>query len=74
MSRELEIGWFGKLPSSGDFGFRRLPRSLLDDLDDWLRLGLTELRGSMPHDWKEVFTSGPHGTAPFQHASPAGIH
>ncbi|MEO8345030.1 MAG: type VI secretion system-associated protein TagF [Betaproteobacteria bacterium] len=59
MTKELEIGWFGKLPSSGDFGFRRLPRALLDDLDDWLRLGLTELRGSMPHDWKEVFTSAP---------------
>jgi type VI secretion system protein ImpM len=58
MSNELAIGWFGKLPSSGDFVFRRLPRSLLDDLDTWARHGLAELRGSMS-DWKQAFASAP---------------
>jgi type VI secretion system protein ImpM len=59
MSEELAIGWFGKLPSSGDFVFRRLPRSLQDGLDNWMRLGLAELRGSMPNEWKESFASAP---------------
>jgi type VI secretion system protein ImpM len=59
MSEELAIGWFGKLPSSGDFVFRRLPRSLLDGLDDWMRHGLADLRGTMPNDWKETFASAP---------------
>ena len=58
MSSELTIGWFGKLPSSGDFVFRRLPRSMLDGLDDWARHGLAELRDSMP-DWKQAFAQAP---------------
>jgi type VI secretion system protein ImpM len=59
VTEEPVIGWFGKLPSSGDFVFRRLPRSLLDGLDNWMRQGLVALRGTMPNDWKESFATAP---------------
>jgi len=57
VSAELQIGWFGKLPSSGDFVFRRMPRTLLDALDAWLSRGLAEYRAAMPDDWRTQFAA-----------------
>jgi len=59
MSVELEIGWFGKLPSAGDFVFRRIPRALLDELDNWLSRGLAEYRAAVPGDWRKHFAAAP---------------
>jgi type VI secretion system protein ImpM len=59
MNAELEIGWYGKLPSSGDFVSRRIPRSLMGALDTWLARGLEELRLQMPDDWRQHFDKAP---------------
>lgn len=59
MTAELEIGWYGKLPCSGDFVFRRIPRTLLDELDSWMSRGLAEYRLAMPNDWREHFAAAP---------------
>jgi type VI secretion system protein ImpM len=59
VSAEFEIGWFGKLPSAGDFVFRRVPRNLQDALDDWLSRGLAEYRVAMPDDWRKHFAAAP---------------
>ncbi len=59
MTLAPKIGWFGKLPSVGDFAHRRLPRPLLDVLDDWLRRGLADLRTRMPDNWHESFANAP---------------
>jgi type VI secretion system protein ImpM len=55
----LEIGWFGKLPCAGDFIYRRLPRSLLSGLDNWIQQGLSQLRGSYPADWRGIYDTAP---------------
>jgi type VI secretion system protein ImpM len=55
----LEIGWFGKLPCAGDFIYRRLPRSLLSGVDNWLQQGLSQLRGSYPADWRGIYDTAP---------------
>jgi type VI secretion system protein ImpM len=57
MTAELRIGWFGKLPCSGDFVFRRIPRALVDVLDTWLSRGLSEFRAAMPNDWRSHFAA-----------------
>jgi len=59
MTKDLEIGWFGKLPASGDFVFRRIPRSLLDKLDDWLSRGLAEMQKALPTEWRDTFAAAP---------------
>lgn len=59
MRAEFEIGWFGKLPSSGDFVSRRIPRPLLDTLDTWMARGLAEYRVAMPSDWRTHFGAAP---------------
>ena len=59
MSGAFEIGWFGKLPCAGDFIYRRLPRSLLSGLDNWLQQGLSQLRGTYPAEWRGIYDSAP---------------
>jgi type VI secretion system protein ImpM len=59
LNERLQIGWFGKLPGVGDFAHRRLPRDLLNVLDDWLRHGLAELQQTHPDTWRELFTGAP---------------
>ena len=59
MNNDLEIGWYGKLPASGDFVSRRIPRSLLDMLDDWLSRGLAEMQASLPDEWRASFAAAP---------------
>lgn len=55
--RPLAFGWYGKLPTRGDFVGRGLPRPWLRAWDDWLqrsladatqRLGAAALRRSLP--------------------------
>jgi len=50
-----QLGWFGKLPCAGDFVHRRLPRSLLDGLDNWLQQGMSQLRATYPTDWRGIY-------------------
>jgi type VI secretion system protein ImpM len=59
MTERPTVGWYGKLPSAGDFVSRRIPKPLLDVLDDWLRRGLTELRAATPNQWRENFAAAP---------------
>jgi type VI secretion system protein ImpM len=55
----LEIGWFGKLPCAGDFVYRRLPRTLLSGLDNWIQQGLSQLRGTYPAEWRGIYDTAP---------------
>jgi type VI secretion system protein ImpM len=59
VTHDLQIGWFGKLPSDGDFAHRRMPRSVLDVLDDWLRRGLAQLQARSPAAWRDSFAAAP---------------
>ena len=56
---KLDIGWFGKLPCAGDFIYRRLPRTLLSGLDNWLQQGLSQLRATYPAEWRGIYDTAP---------------
>lgn len=73
LSEEPTIGWYGKLPSAGDFVSRRLPRGLVDVLDDWLRRGVAEVRAAMPDTWREVFAAAPAWNCAIPAALTGGI-
>lgn len=51
-------GWFGKLPTLGDFATRRLPAAFVEPWDQWLALGLASWR---EHDagWLDAYLAGP---------------
>jgi type VI secretion system protein ImpM len=47
----VATGWFGKLPSFGDFAVRRLPSAFMQRWDDWLQHGLLAAREALGDDW-----------------------
>lgn len=53
------IGFFGKLPSHGDFVRRSLPAELISLWDPWLQAGLAESRQVLGEVWLERYLSGP---------------
>ncbi len=52
-------GWYGKLPSLGDFAARRLEHSFIDPWDAWLASGLVQLREQRPEAWLEDYLGSP---------------
>jgi type VI secretion system protein ImpM len=52
-------GWYGKLPSLGDFAARRLDASFVDPWDAWLASGLLLLRQARPEAWLDDYLGSP---------------
>ena len=52
-------GFFGKLPSHGDFVARRLPAAFTDPWDAWLRAGLADSRAQLGEAWLPVYLNSP---------------
>jgi type VI secretion system protein ImpM len=53
------VGWYGKLPSLGDFASRRLPAEFIEAWDDWLANGLLAWRERAPDSWLDDYLAGP---------------
>lgn len=53
------IGWYGKLPTLGDFASRRLPAEFIEGWDDWLAAGLADWREREPEAWLDHYLAGP---------------
>ena len=58
MSAVVVPGWYGKLPSLGDFASRRLPPLFVEPWDRWLATGLAAWRAS-DEGWLEAFLAAP---------------
>jgi type VI secretion system protein ImpM len=54
-----DIGFFGKLPSHGDFIRRRLPDSFVNTWDEWLQRCIAESRAQLEADWLKVYLTSP---------------
>jgi type VI secretion system protein ImpM len=52
-------GWYGKLPTLGDFASRRLDDTFMEAWDAWLALGLTQLQGDGASDWPKGYLESP---------------
>lgn len=52
-------GFYGKLPSEGDFVTRRLPWEFTSVWDDWLQQGLQASRDALGARWLELYLSAP---------------
>ena len=59
MSDSYETGWYGKLPTNGDFVTRRLPSSFIEPWDAWLNAMITGSREQLGPGWKDAFLSAP---------------
>jgi type VI secretion system protein ImpM len=54
-----EPGYFGKLPSRGDYVAQGLPRAFLDPFEAWLNRALAASQGALGPRWPELFAASP---------------
>jgi type VI secretion system protein ImpM len=52
-------GFYGKIPSHGDFLSRRLPRQFIEPWDQWLQGGLAASREQLGQSWLDIFLVSP---------------
>lgn len=48
-------GWFGKIPSVGDFLTRGLPRSFIEPWDEWLSFELSQAERAVGERWPQTY-------------------
>lgn len=53
------IGWYGKMPSTGDFVSRRLTRPTINEVDRWCEVGMLALREGAPDTWQNSYAAAP---------------
>jgi type VI secretion system protein ImpM len=53
------VGFFGKVPSRGDFVRRNLPASFTGAWDDWLQAGIAGSREVLGDAWLEIYLTSP---------------
>jgi type VI secretion system ImpM family protein len=58
MLNSLKTGFYGKLPSNGDFLSRNLSHEITLSIDEWFQISMTQLRHRLP-DWSYFFNSSP---------------
>jgi type VI secretion system protein ImpM len=59
MTIQSQLGWYGKLPSLGDFASRRLPAGFIEPWDNWLCAGMLDWRTRQPESWLARYLTGP---------------
>ena len=52
-------GFFGKLPSHGDFVRRELPHAFVDPWDDWLQHAIAASKAELGEAWLETYLNSP---------------
>ena len=52
-------GFFGKIPSHGDFISRRVDRSFLDAWDEWLQKSIARSREQLENEWLDTYLTSP---------------
>ncbi|MGL4237604.1 type VI secretion system-associated protein TagF [Tabrizicola sp.] len=55
----VRSGYFGKVPTQGDFVSNGLQRNLADALDRWLRQAMQQSQRRMGRDWLDAFLVAP---------------
>lgn len=53
------LGYYGKVPTRGDFVQRRLPRSFLDPWDGWLQRAIAVSRDQLAEAWLDAYLTSP---------------
>lgn len=57
--RETSVGFFGKLPQTGDFVRRNLPGDFVGPWDAWLQQGLKSSREQLGSSWLDCYLKAP---------------
>lgn len=57
--QNLTIGWYGKIPSLGDFVSRRLPGNFIGTWDAWLQTSMAASREQLGEKWLDIYLTSP---------------
>ena len=57
--QETIVGFYGKMPSRGDFVRRGLPDSFVDPWDTWLQGLLAQTQAEIGNDWLDAYLNAP---------------
>jgi len=55
----MQVGFYGKLPSHGDFLRRRVSDAFVDAWDDWLGESLAASRSALGQRWLDIYLTSP---------------
>lgn len=58
-SEAFALGWYGKIPGTGDFIGRRMPAAFREPWDRWLQAAIAGSRERLGADWRENYLSMP---------------
>jgi type VI secretion system protein ImpM len=58
-SETFALGWYGKIPGTGDFIGRRMPAAFREAWDRWLQAAIAGSRDRLGPDWRESYLSMP---------------
>jgi type VI secretion system protein ImpM len=53
------LGYYGKVPTHGDFVSKGLPRSFIDPWDQWLQEAILASRQQLGDQWLDYFLTSP---------------
>ena len=53
-------GWYGKIPSLGDFASRRLPTEFIKPWDAWLQGSMAASRQILADRWLDLYLDQPN--------------
>lgn len=57
--RNLAVGWYGKIPSLGDFISRRLPGDFINTWDAWLQTSMATSQEQLGETWLDIYLTSP---------------
>lgn len=55
----MKVGYFGKLPSYGDFIQRNVSPAIIKNLDNWFLQSIENSRAQLGSDWKQSYFNSP---------------
>lgn len=55
----MKIGFFGKLPSFGDFIYRGVSADLSKSIDSWIMQSIEESKGCLKDSWQNMYFNSP---------------
>src|SRR5581483_9227204 len=55
----MSVGFYGKLPSHGDFVSRSVASGFVDRWDAWLQAGVAQSRSDLGDGWLDLFLTSP---------------
>jgi len=59
IAKDSALGFYGKLPSMGDFVSRRLPKDFISFWDEWLQNSMATSRDALGEEWLQSYLTSP---------------